>query len=133
MELVVLVVTLALLQFIYLAIQVGNARRRYGIPAPAMTGHPVFERHVRVQQNTMEQLLVFIPAVLMFAFVAENQAWPGYEIAAALGVVWIVGRGLYARSYVKDPQSRAMGFMLTFVPSAILLVGTVIAVLMALL
>jgi glutathione S-transferase len=128
MELVLLVVVLALLQFTYFSIQVGRARGKYSVNAPAMTGHPIFERYLRVQQNTLEQLILFISAEFMYSWVADKQGWAGYQIGAALGVVWLIGRGLYARSYVKDPQSRGIGFMLTFMPSAIMLVGTLVGI-----
>lgn len=134
MELVVFVVTLALFQFIYFAIRVGNARRQYGIKAPAMSGHPVFERHLRVQQNTMEQLLLFVPASFLFAWQGEAAGWTvAPQIAAALGVIWLIGRGLYARAYVKEPLSRAVGFAMTIFPSMLMMGGTLLAVFMSLL
>ncbi len=134
MQLVILVVTLALVQCIYFGIRVGSARVQYGIKAPAMSGHPVFERHLRVEQNTQEQLLVFIPAIFMFAWQAQEAGVPfATEGAAALGVVWLIGRGLYARAYVRDPQRRGPGFMLTAIPSMLLLLGTLVAVFRSLL
>lgn len=133
MELVILVVCLALIQYIYFSINVGRARMKYGVRAPAMSGNPVFERYLRVQQNTLEQLILFIPVQFMFAWSADNLQWYGNEIAAALGVVWLVGRGLYARGYVKEPLSRSIGFMLTIVPSMLLLGGSLVAVFVSLL
>ena len=133
MELIVLVATLALVQFIYFSISVGRARAQYGIKAPQMSGHPVFERHVRVQMNTLEQLVVFLPVLFMYAWASENQGWAGYKIGAAMGVVWIIGRTIYARAYIKDPASRSAGFMITFVPTAIMMVGTLVAVFKSLL
>ncbi|HTQ98705.1 MAG TPA: MAPEG family protein [Candidatus Acidoferrum sp.] len=131
MPLMILVATLALIQFIYFGINVGRARGQFAIEAPQMTGHPVFERHVRVQMNTLEQLVVFLPALFMFSWAAESRGWHGYNIAAALGVVWLVGRTLYARSYVKDPKSRGPGFGLTVFPTIFMLVGSLIAVFMS--
>lgn len=133
MELTILVVCLALLQYIYFSFLVGGARAKYGIRAPAMAGHPVFERQLRVQQNTLEQLVIFIPVQFTFPYLAENLGWPGYEIAAALGVVWLIGRGLYARNYVREPLSRSVGFLLTFAPSITLLIGSVVCVFISLL
>jgi glutathione S-transferase len=132
-ELAILVVCLALLQYLYFAFLVGKARARYGIKAPATAGHPLFERQLRVQQNTLEQLVVFVPVQFTFPFLAENLGWPGYEIAAVLGVVWLIGRGLYARNYVRDPLSRSAGFLLTLVPSALLLAGSLVCVFVSLL
>ncbi|MES2605549.1 MAG: MAPEG family protein [Pseudomonadota bacterium] len=133
MELVILVVCLALIQYIFFTVNVGRARMKYGVRAPAMSGNPVFERYLRVQQNTLEQLVLFIPVQFMFAWSADNLQWYGNEIAAALGVVWLIGRALYARSYVKEPLSRSVGFMLTVVPSMLLLGGALVAVFVSLL
>jgi uncharacterized MAPEG superfamily protein len=132
MELVILVTCLALIQYVFFSINVGRARVKYSVRAPAMTGNPVFERYLRVQENTLEQLIIFIPVQFMFAYVAENLQWYGYEIAAALGVVWLIGRTLYARSYVKDPMGRSVGFMLTIMPSMLLLGGAVVGVFISL-
>lgn len=129
MELVVLVVMLALLQYILFAVQVGNARVKYGIKAPATTGHVAFERHLRVQMNTLEQIVIFIPAAFSFAYLADNLGWYGSQVAAFLGVVYLIGRGIYARAYVQDPAKRSLGFMLSFVPSGLLIVGALVCVL----
>lgn len=131
MEPVILIVVLALVEYLVFSFQTGMARARFRISAPATTGHPVFERYFRVQQNTLEQLVIFIPAILVFAHTAEASDWPGTEIAAVLGVVWLVGRALYARAYVREPLSRAVGFMLTLIPSVLLLLGTLVCILMA--
>ena len=128
MELVVLIVVLALLEYIVFSAQTGMARARYNVKAPATTGHPVFERYFRVQQNTLEQLIIFIPALLLFAWMAESIGWPGDEIAAVPGVIFLIGRALYARAYVREPLTRAAGFLLTFLPSALLLFGTLVCV-----
>jgi len=129
MELVALIIVLALCEYIVFSAQTGLARERYNIKAPATSGHPVFERYFRVQQNTLEQLIIFIPAMLVFPPMAEGLGWPGNEIAAALGVVFLVGRVLYARAYVKEPLTRAVGFLLSFAPSLLLLLGTLVCVL----
>jgi len=131
MELVLLIVLLALAQFIYLSMRTGFARVKYKVHAPAVTGHPLFERQYRVQQNTLEQLVVFVPVILIFANLAEAVSWPGNEIAAFLGVIWIIGRGVYAAAYVKDPASRGPGFLMTFAPSALMLLGSLVALVVA--
>jgi uncharacterized MAPEG superfamily protein len=133
MELIILTTTLALIQYIYFAINVGNARRQYGIRAPQMSGHPVFERFLRVQENTQEQLSIFIPVQFMYGWLGDNLGWYGYETAAALGVIWLIGRGLYARAYVKEPLSRSIGFMMTMIPSMLMLGGCIVGVLVSLL
>ena len=82
--------------------------------------NPEFERMFRIQQNTMEQLVVFIPALWMFAYFV-NPLW-----GAGLGVVFIVGRFIYRSSYLKDPASRGSGFTITFLPTAVMLVWTLV-------
>lgn len=120
MAFVLLVMVLALLQFVLFGILVGRARGKYGVHAPAVHGHEIFERYFRVHVNTLEQLVVFLPALWLFAqFVSPN--W-----AAALGAVYLVGRTLYLLSYVKDPKSRGPGFALTAVPSLVMLIGVLV-------
>ena len=131
MELVLLIVVLALIQFMYLSARTGFARVKYKVHAPAITGHPLFERQYRVQQNTLEQISVFVPGILIFAWLVEGVGWPGNEIAAFLGVIWLIGRGVYARAYVSDPASRGPGFMMTLIPTALLLLGSLVALLVA--
>jgi glutathione S-transferase len=128
MELVVLVVMLALLQYIFFAVQVGKARVKYSVNAPATAGHPVFERRLRVQMNTLELLVIFIPAVFSYALLAGNLGWYGGEVAAALGVVFVIGRGIYAKAYVQDPTQRTLGFLLSIAPCMALIAGALIAV-----
>ena len=108
---------LALMEFIYFGSKVGAARGKYGVAAPAVTGDEQFERVYRVHYNTLEQLVVFLPALWTFAFYVHVLG------AAALGVVFLVGRMLYSISYTKDPASRGTGMILSFVPTAILLLG----------
>jgi uncharacterized MAPEG superfamily protein len=128
-ELVILIVMLALIQYILFAVQVGNARVKYGVKAPAVSGHAVFERALRVQMNTLEQLIVFIPAIFSYAWLADSLDWYGSEVAAFLGVIYLIGRQLYARAYLRDPQSRSIGFMLSFMPSAFFIGGALVCVL----
>ena len=117
MSYVNIVTALALLQFIVFGFFVGSARGRYGVKAPAITGHEIFERYFRVQQNTLEQLVVFVPALYLFSHYF-NPLW-----GAALGIVYLVGRVLYALTYVTDPAKRGPGFGLTFLPIVILVFG----------
>ena len=126
MQLVAVVAALALIQYFVFGLRVGQARGKFGIEAPAITGHPVFERHFRVHQNTMEQLVLFLPALWLFAtFVSAG-------IAAVLGVVFIVGRALYARAYVAEPKTRETGVVLTAGANAVLLLGGLIGALLQL-
>lgn len=131
MSLVILVIVLAVIEYIIFSFNVGQARVKYGINAPATTGNPEFEKAYRVQMNTLEQLVAFIPAILAFSWSAENVGWAGNTIAAGLGVVWLIGRMIYAVSYVRDPATRGLGFGLTLLPTAIMLIGSLIAVLVS--
>jgi len=74
----------------------------------------------RVHMNTQEQLVVFLPSLWIFAsFISP--LW-----AAGLGAVFIIGRAVYARSYVKDPKGRSAGFAMTALPMLALMVGILI-------
>jgi uncharacterized membrane protein YecN with MAPEG domain len=120
MHYVAIVTAVALLQFFWFGWQVGVARSKYNIPAPAISGNDVFERTFRVQMNTQEQLLVFLPALWIFAsFISP--LW-----AAMLGAIFIIGRGVYAATYVRDPKSRSIGFALTALPNLLMLLGILI-------
>ena len=117
MQPVALVILLALAEFVALGILVGRARGKYGVKAPATTGHEVFERWFRVHYNTMELLVVFVPSIWLFGLYVSP------AIGAALGVVYLVGRVMYVRSYVRDPAARGGGFGLSMLPTLVLLVG----------
>jgi len=115
-----IVTALAVLQFIVFGFQVGRARGLYDVKAPATTGHALFERHFRVQQNTLECLIALVPSLYMFSRYF-NPVW-----AAALGAVYLIGRQVYAASYVKDPDSRSAGYGLSLLPILALIVGALI-------
>lgn len=117
MPLVAAVVILAVLQFFWFGILVGRARTRYQVPPPATTGNEIFERYFRVQQNTLEQLVIFIPSIWTFANYVSATG------AAVLGVVFVVGRQLYQLGYVADPKKRFAGFGLSALPNLLLALG----------
>ena len=114
-----LVIGLALVEFLYFALCVVQARGRYQVPAPAVTGNEIFERYFRVQMNTLEQLVVFLPAILIFAWYLSP------HVAAGLGAVFVIGRLVYMFGYVKDPKKRELGFILSILPNAILVGGAI--------
>jgi uncharacterized MAPEG superfamily protein len=99
---------------------VGRARGRYGVKAPATGGHEIFDRYFRVHYNTMEMLVVFVPAVWLFGLYVSPR-W-----GAILGAVFLVGRILYLRGYVADPSKREFGFGLSVLPVVVLLVGALL-------
>ena len=117
MEIVYIIIALALLQFFIFGGLVGRARVKFGIEAPSVTGHPKFERYHRVHYNTMEQLVIFIPSILMFGTFVSPM------VASSLGLLFLVGRIVYLRGYVHDPKKRGPGFGLTMLPVSILLLG----------
>jgi glutathione S-transferase len=117
MPMVNAVIALALLEYVIFAMLVGKARVTYGVAAPAVSGNEMFERYYRVQMNTIEQLIIFVPASWMFGqFISEF--W-----AAILGLVFILGRAMYLQSYVADPAKRGASFGLSFFPNMALLIG----------
>ena len=119
-----LVALLALVQYLVFGALVGRARGKYGVHAPAITGNEVFERYYRVQMNTLELMVVLLPAMWIAA-----AYWDPRWIAAA-GVVYLVGRLIYLRAYTRDPGSRALGFMLSVAPISVLLVAALIGVIL---
>ena len=121
-----IVIALALVEYLVFGYAVGRARKRYGVRAPAVTGHELFERYHRAHVNTLELLIVFLPGMLLFARYV-SPIW-----AAAVGVVFIVGRAWYFRAYVKDPDQRHVGFALSFFAIAVLLAGGLLGAVRAL-
>lgn len=120
MEAVSIVILLALLEYQVLAGLVGRARSQYGVKAPAITGHPQFERIFRVHQNTLESLVVFVPAVWIFGQYV-SVLW-----ATVLGVLFIVSRVVYAVGYVRAAEKRGLGAGLSGLSLAVLVLGGLI-------
>ena len=126
MELVYVTIVLALLEYMVMGGLVGFARAKYKIAAPAMTGHPEFERTNRVHVNTLENLIIFIPSVWIFgAFVSAQ--W-----AAILGFVFVAARVVYAVGYLKAAEKRSIGAGITGIVDIVLVVGALIGLVRAL-
>ncbi len=117
------VVLVAILQFVVLGMLVGMARGRFGIHAPATTGHPTFERLFRAHANSLEMLIAFVPGVWLYGW------WVSQTWATALGILFIVARILYTIQYVRDPKTREIGAGLSFIVVMVLIVGDLYAVL----
>jgi glutathione S-transferase len=100
--------------FFWTLLRVAQARTKYGVAAPAVTGNEMFERAFRVQMNTIEQMALLFPSMWLCAF------WVGDQWAALGGVVWSAGRILYAILYQADPRKRGPGFTLTVLPSFVM-------------
>jgi uncharacterized membrane protein YecN with MAPEG domain len=114
---VAIVSLVALLLYVFMSVRVGQARARFGVPAPAITGHEDFERVFRVQANTLEWLPIFLASLWLFALYWDDR------VAAGLGAVWIVGRFLYMTGYSKAAPSRSTGFLIQLFATAVLLFG----------
>jgi glutathione S-transferase len=125
-HLTALVTLLAVLIYAFLGFQVARARAKSGIKAPAMVGDPAFERAVRIQENTLEWMPIFLPALWLAATYVSDPA------AAAIGVVWIVGRAVYARDYAEAADKRGRGFTVQGLAAAALWVVALVGVLKAL-
>ena len=117
MEYVALVTVLLISQYMVFMMLVGAARGKSGIKAPAVTGDEGFERAYRVQMNTLEQLMVALPALWVSGMYFDSL------VAALLGMAFFLGRVMYRAGYVKDPEKRGMGFGIGFL-AALGLIGT---------
>lgn len=107
----------ALLLYVATAIAVAVARGKYKIPAPATTGDINFERVFRVQMNTQENLIIFLPVLWLFSEYV-SPLWAGI-----LGIVWLIGRTDYAFSYIWQAEARDRGFATAISAFAVLAIG----------
>lgn len=117
---VTLIVLTALIEYMIFVLIVGATRNKYGVLAPATIGNPQWERYYRIQVNTAEQLILFIPAIYAFAYYV-SEIW-----AAAIGAVFLIGRVVYFVGYRKAGEKRLLGAVMTTWPSYILVIGALI-------
>ncbi len=120
MELIAIVTALAVLQTFSFAFLVGKQRAKHGVDAPAITGDAEFERAFRIHQNTVEQMVIFLPALWLFGSYVDPQ------IGAGLGLLFVISRLIYRRSYLSDPTSRTAGFGIGALTMMVLLFGGLI-------
>lgn len=120
MELIAIVTGLALIQVFVFAFQVGGARGKYSVPAPATSGDVNFERIFRVHQNTVEQLIIFVPGLWMFGYYVDA------TIGAGIGLLFLVGRQTFRHAYLGDPKSRGRSFGIGALAMMVLLIGGMI-------
>ncbi len=104
-----------LIMYFWTIFKVGKARTIYKVPAPSVEGPPEFLRALRVQMNTVEQLIFFLPALWLCAY------WYDDKVAAMGGIIWLVGRMLYALGYYNEPKKRALGFVVSMMATFVLL------------
>jgi hypothetical protein len=124
MAYVTIIAMLALVQYSFFSFKVGQARGKFDVEAPATSGHETFDRVFRVHQNTLEQLITFVPGIYAFAYFV-SPLW-----AAGIGVAFLIGRGIYARAYVADPASRSVGVLITFISAQVLVLGSIVGALL---
>ena len=125
MELVYIVILLALIVYIVLGFLVGRAREAHGVKAPAITGPEPFERTFRAHQNTLERLVVFVPAVWIFGTFVDP-LW-----AAIVGLVYVIGCVLYAMGYISAAEKRGPGATVSFVANAVLVLGGLVGLILS--
>lgn len=111
---------LALLVYCWAGFRVGRARSKHGVAAPAVHGNEDFERVHRAHQNTVEQLVIFLPLLAVAAWL-----W-GDRYAAIYGLVWSLGRILYVEGYARAAGKREIGFLLSGVLSLLVLLGLLV-------
>ncbi|BAZ21955.1 MAPEG family protein [Kalymmatonema gypsitolerans NIES-4073] len=121
-----LITALTLLLYLVITINVVRARIKYKVLPPQMTGNPYFERVLRVQQNTLEQLVLFLPGLWLFSFYV-NPLW-----GALLGAVWLVGRIVYAWGYYQAADKRRIGFSISSISGILLLLGSLFGIILSL-
>ena len=120
-----LVTVSALILYFVVTINVGIARAKYQVPVPQTTGNLDFERVLRVQQNTLEQLAFFIPALWLFSFYV-SPLW-----GSALGAAWIVGRIAYAWGYYQAAEKRGPGFAISSLSGMVLILGSLVGIILS--
>ena len=119
------VTMLAIILYIYMGIRVGRARGVHKISAPAMTGHPDFERIVRIQANTMEFMVAFLPSLWL------AELYFGGWIPPALGLVWVIGRIVYMIGYAAEASKRSAGFGIQALATILLIVLAIVGIVQA--
>jgi glutathione S-transferase len=117
-----IVTLLAVLVYFYTGLQVGRARAKFGVKAPAISGNTDFERVLRVQMNTLEWMPIFLPALWLFALYVNDLG------AAAIGMVWIVGRILYMTGYTEAAEKRGRGFAIQAIAAGVLVLGALVGI-----
>jgi len=119
-----LVTVITLIVFFVITANVGRARLKYKVPVPQTSGDPDFERVFRVQQNTLEQLILFLPSLWLFSLFV-SPIW-----GAGIGGVWVIGRILYAWGYYQEAQKRRLGFGINALSVIVLLLGSLVGITM---
>ncbi|NNE37843.1 MAG: MAPEG family protein, partial [Gammaproteobacteria bacterium] len=75
-------------------------------------------------QNTLEQLIVFIPAIYLAGIYTHSFT------AAGIGSLFLIGRPVYYKSYISDPSTRGLGMLVGYVPTVLLLLMALVGVIL---
>ena len=126
MRWVELIAVCAVIEYLVFGMLVARARGKYKVAAPAIDGHPMFERFYRVQANTMEMLVAFLPVL----WIAGKHSSP--LLVSGFGALFVVARAWYAAAYVREPKSRQLPFTLGMVAIVGLIVTALVGVLRSL-
>jgi uncharacterized membrane protein YecN with MAPEG domain len=122
MEYSIAIILIALLQFIFFTARTGFSRGKYDVKAPKTVGNERWERIYRIQQNTLEQLVIFIPSMVIFSLYV-SATW-----VLLPGILFIAGRHIYSRLYLQSPENRGPGMILSFFSNIALVIGNLIGV-----
>jgi len=122
-----IITLLSLLLFFATIVAVGSARAKYGIKAPATTGNDNFERVFRVQMNTLESLVLFLPALWLFS-IYVSLWWTGI-----IGLIWLLARIYYMVSYIRSADARSLGYIISFLAFAALAIGATVGIVLRIL
>lgn len=118
------VTILAVVLYFATGLNVAKMRTKHRINPPATSGHPEFDCAFRVQMNTLEQLAVFLPLLWLATIYFRPLPW----LPAGLGLIWVVGRILYAHGYLIAPEKRGPGFGVAALAQLLLLILAIIGV-----
>jgi glutathione S-transferase len=121
-----IVTLLAVAFYFFLATRVAAAHGRFGVRLPAVAGNPDFERIYRVHMNTLEWLPTFLVPLWLCAVYLSDIA------AAAVGLVWILGRILYFAGYRRAVEKRLPGFFVQSTACLLLFLGAIAGIVMRL-
>ena len=116
------VTVITIMLFSVLTLNVGRARVQYKVPVPQTSGEPNFERVFRVQQNTLEQLVLFLPSLWLFSLFVSP------ILGAGIGAIWVIGRIVYAWGYYQAAEKRVLGFGINSLCLVVLLIGSLVGI-----
>ncbi len=119
-----IVTILSVLLYLYIGTRVSAARRQFGVKLPAVSGHPDFERVFRAHMNTLEWMPIYLPLLWLCAVYLNDIA------AAAVGIVWIIGRAMYSAGYAAAVEKRSSGFFVQAMACLVLLIGGIAGIAM---